>query len=218
MIRPIREVRARSEGNVALGLLGSLIDGAPKGGTLLLSGCEGAGKSTLLLQACASVASTNEKVLYLTGEESEEDVRARLDRLGLPPDRIFVDAGDGGTLNLAKALQDARTIGFRLIIVDSLQTVHIPGEPIGPLGEKAIVSALRKYCKSTGTIAILIGQLNTDDSPSGTRAVSHGVDATLDLSLDGEIRVLRCKKCRWHAAPVQMRMTMLPHGLEVLDD
>lgn len=209
MIVPARSIGQSTDKNTNIGLLGILTDGAPKGSTILLSGGEGCGKSTILMQSLAIVAQ-HSQVLYISGEESPVNVRDRMARLNIPVDCVFIHA-KGEFVDLALVLENAKKdYNFAAIVVDSLQTSFVAGAPEGPIGDKAVITLVREYCKQTDCIGVIVSQVNIDGTYSGTRAIGHGVDATMELSQD---RLLVVKKCRWNKAPVQIQLTMTQEGL-----
>ena len=172
--------------------------GAVVGSVLLLSGEPGVGKSTLLLQAAASVAARDGTVLYISGEESADQVRIRAGRLGISGDRILLLNTDDVDAIMARI--DILKPG--LVLVDSIQTVIAPDIP----GSAGSVSQVRECArrltvraKSSGIPLILAGHVTKDGSIAGPRVLEHTVDVVLQLSGDGSgsLRTLHGIKNRY---------------------
>ncbi len=172
--------------------------GLVPGSVILLGGDPGVGKSTLALQAAGRLAAGGDPVLYVTGEESREQVQMRADRLG----------GTGREMLLATEA-DVDRIGDwvaehrpAFVVVDSIQTVHSPeidGAPGSVLQVRESGFRLHTIAKSSGAAILLIGHVTKDGSIAGPRVLEHMVDTVLYLEGEriGGYRVLRAVKNRF---------------------
>ena len=172
--------------------------GAVAGSVMLLSGEPGVGKSTLLLQTAASVAANHGPVLYVSGEESADQIRMRAGRLGITGDRIFLLSTDDvdGIIARIDILEPS------LVVIDSIQTVAAPDIP----GSAGSVSQVRESArrltaraKTSGIPLILAGHVTKDGSIAGPRVLEHTVDVVLQLSGDtsNSLRTLHGIKNRY---------------------
>jgi DNA repair protein RadA/Sms len=173
--------------------------GIVPGSAMLLGGDPGIGKSTLLLQACARLAGAGHDVVYVSGEESAEQVRLRATRLGLGQSPVRLAA--------ATSVRDIlTTLGLgrppALLVVDSIQTMHsdlIEGAPGTVSQVRASAQELVRFAKERGTALILVGHVTKDGSIAGPRVLEHMVDMV--LSFEGErshqYRILRAIKNRF---------------------
>jgi DNA repair protein RadA/Sms len=173
--------------------------GIVPGSAMLVGGDPGIGKSTLLLQVCADLASKGRKVIYVSGEESAEQVRLRAVRLGLGKAPVQLAA--------ATSVRDILTTmggndGADLLVIDSIQTMHsdlIEGAPGTVSQVRASAQELVRFAKEHGTALILVGHVTKDGNIAGPRVLEHMVDTV--LSFEGErshqYRILRAMKNRF---------------------
>ncbi len=168
---------------------------------VLVGGDPGIGKSTLLLQAAASLARLGRRVLYITGEESIEQVRLRARRLGLAEARLELAA----TINvrdIAAALEAASDA--TLVVIDSIQTMWMDSVESAP-GTVSQVRAcsfeLIRLAKQRGFALVLVGHVTKDGAIAGPRVLEHMVDAVLYFEGDRghQFRILRGVKNRFGA-------------------
>ena len=168
---------------------------------VLVGGDPGIGKSTLLLQAAASLARSGRRVLYITGEESIEQVRLRARRLGLAEARLELAA----TINvrdIAAALEAASDA--TLVVIDSIQTMWMDSVESAP-GTVSQVRAcsfeLIRLAKQRGFALVLVGHVTKDGAIAGPRVLEHMVDAVLYFEGDRghQFRILRGVKNRFGA-------------------
>ncbi|MBR3153138.1 MAG: DNA repair protein RadA [Clostridia bacterium] len=171
--------------------------GFVKGSLVLLGGEPGIGKSTLILQLCDKVKGDGE-VLYVSGEESGEQIKIRADRLGITSDDImFLGETD---VNAIESKIDS--MNPKLIIIDSIQTMYsddISSAPGSVSQVREITARIMKMCKAKGITTIIIGHVTKDGSIAGPRVLEHMVDTV--LYLEGEryfsYRILRGVKNRF---------------------
>jgi DNA repair protein RadA/Sms len=173
--------------------------GIVPGSAMLVGGDPGIGKSTLLLQVGARLAGEGRQVVYVSGEESAEQVRLRAVRLGL--------GGSPVQLAAATSVRDIlTTIGDgeppALLVVDSIQTMHsdlIEGAPGTVSQVRASAQELVRFAKERGTAIALVGHVTKDGTIAGPRVLEHMVDTV--LSFEGErshqYRILRAMKNRF---------------------
>ena len=171
--------------------------GFVKGSLVLLGGEPGIGKSTLILQLCDKVKGDGE-VLYVSGEESGEQIKIRADRLGITNDDImFLGETD---VNAIEGKIDS--MNPKLVIIDSIQTMYsddISSAPGSVSQVREITARIMKMCKSKGITTIIIGHVTKDGNIAGPRVLEHMVDTV--LYLEGEryfsYRILRGVKNRF---------------------
>jgi DNA repair protein RadA/Sms len=197
---PITAVQQRAEGRLASGIgeLDRVLGGGlVPGSVVLVGGDPGIGKSTLVLQALAAL-SRRGPTLYVSGEESPQQVRMRADRLGIGDDRLLVVAETA----LERILEHARAIAPVALAVDSIQTMYTeqlssaPGS-IGQVRDSA--AQLVADAKTHQRAALLVGHVTKEGSFAGPRVLEHMVDTV--LYFEGErghpFRILRAVKNRF---------------------
>ncbi len=171
--------------------------GLVKGSLTLLGGEPGIGKSTLILQICDKVQGEG-KVLYVSGEESAEQIKIRADRLGINNENIlFLGETD------IDLIEDAIIrIKPKLVIIDSIQTMYsneITASPGSVSQVREITSRIMRTCKQSLITTIIIGHVTKDGNIAGPRVLEHMVDTV--LYLEGEryfsYRILRGVKNRF---------------------
>jgi DNA repair protein RadA/Sms len=221
--RPIALTEVSAEdaprARLAWGELNRVLGGGIVAGSLVLIGGEpGVGKSTLLMHAAAQVAAGG-KVLYVSGEESGQQVRMRAERLGaLAPAILLLAENDLDAI--CEAISAERP---RLAIVDSIQTVTDAGFE-GSAGSVTQVresaARLMRLAKETGVPVFLVGHVTKDGSIAGPRVLEHIVDTVLYLEGDRrqELRLLRATKNRFGSAEEIGVFAMGEAGLEEVSD
>lgn len=171
--------------------------GIVKGSLILLGGEPGIGKSTLILQLCNKIHGEG-KVLYVSGEESAEQIKLRADRLEIDNDDImFLGETDISIIN-----ENIEELKPKLVIIDSIQTMYSDelSAAAGSVSQvREITAQIMRMCKSKGITTIIIGHVTKDGTIAGPRVLEHMVDTV--LYLEGEryfsYRILRGVKNRF---------------------
>lgn len=171
--------------------------GLVKGSLILVGGEPGIGKSTLILQLCDKL-SKDGKVLYVSGEESAEQVKLRADRLGISSDNIMflgetdIDVIDNEIMNMNP----------KLVVIDSIQTMYsndITSAPGTVSQVREITARVMRVCKQNQITTIIIGHVTKDGNIAGPRVLEHMVDTV--LYIEGEryfsYRMVRSVKNRF---------------------
>ena len=200
--KPIREVEITDELRFETGL--SELDrvlggGAVQGSLVLVGGAPGIGKSTLMLQICDNLCRFS-KVLYVSGEESERQIKLRAERLRVAPEGLFLLA-ETSLEDVIGAVHETKP---NILIVDSIQTLHngeLTTAP-GSVGQvKDCTMALMQLAKGEGVTVFVIGHVNKEGSIAGPKVLEHMVDCV--LYFEGEphmsYRILRAAKNRFGA-------------------
>ena len=169
--------------------------GIVPGSLVLLGGEPGIGKSTLLLQVALLL---QHKVLYVTGEESDKQIRMRAERLGLKESSCHI-LTETNTQNI---FQQIVAVQPDLLVVDSIQTLQtnsIESSPGSISQIRECTSELMKFAKESGTPVILIGHINKDGHIAGPKILEHMVDVVLQFEGDRNhvYRILRANKNRF---------------------
>lgn len=176
--------------------LNRVLGGGIVGGSLVLIGGQpGIGKSTLLLQVALEVKA---KILYVSGEESEEQIKMRADRLGGTKSDCYILT----ETNTAKILTHAQSLRPDLIIIDSIQTLsspHIDSTPGSVSQVRDCAGELQRFAKETNIPVFIIGHINKEGSIAGPKLLEHIVDAVLQFEGDRNYtyRILRTIKNRF---------------------
>ncbi len=171
--------------------------GLVKGSLVLVGGEPGIGKSTLILELCDKVQGEG-KVLYISGEESAEQIKIRADRLNINNDELMFL----GETNIDDIQEVILSINPKLVIIDSIQTMY--SEEItsaaGTVSQvREITARIMRMCKDNGITTIIIGHVTKDGNIAGPRVLEHMVDTV--LYIEGEryfsYRILRSVKNRF---------------------
>ncbi|MDT8435368.1 MAG: DNA repair protein RadA [Gemmatimonadota bacterium] len=193
--------------------------GLVPGSLLLLGGAPGVGKSTLLLQAAARLHAAGSGVLYVSAEESHEQVALRARRLG--PDAEAVPFL--GTRDLREILAAADRVRPALLCVDSIQTMETDAAAGGSGGiaqVRACSAALQEAAKAGGAATVLVGHVTKGGALAGPRTLEHLVDVVLHFEgqRTAEHRILRGGKNRFGSTDELAVFRMGPAGLEPVPD
>ena len=171
--------------------------GIVPGAVILLGGEPGIGKSTLLLQLSLNLQI---KVLYVSGEESHQQIKLRADRIGLNTDSCYLLS----QTDTHKIFDQIPKINPQILIIDSIQTLNTPNieNGAGSVSQiKATAAELIKYAKTTNTPVILVGHITKDGAIAGPKVLEHMVDTVLQFEGDRNhiYRILRARKNRFGA-------------------
>ena len=185
--------------------------GLVPGSVILLGGEPGIGKSTLLLQVSLSLT-TN--VLYISGEESQQQIKLRADRMGLSGENCFVLS----QTETQKIFQQIQKVKPDLLIVDSIQTLHSNHieSAAGSVSQiRATAGELIQFAKNTNTPVILVGHITKDGNIAGPKILEHMVDTVLQFEGDRNhiYRILRAQKNRFGATSEIGIYEMISQGL-----
>jgi len=192
--------------------------GLVPGSVVLVGGEPGIGKSTLVLQL-AACANTRGPILYVTGEESGEQLRLRADRLPAFPDSLLVLA-ETRVEALAEPWRERRPA---IVLVDSIQTLHterVESAPGSVAQVRESAALLAATAKSQGAALVLVGHVTKEGAIAGPRVLEHLVDVVLTFEGDRDhaFRILRASKNRFGSTQEVGVFTMGERGLEGVEN
>ncbi|MDN5204397.1 DNA repair protein RadA [Fulvivirgaceae bacterium BMA10] len=170
--------------------------GIVSGSLILIGGEPGIGKSTLMLQLALRL--TGKKVLYVSGEESDQQIKMRAQRLGFESDNCFI-LTETSTQSI---FQQIESLHPEILIIDSIQTLHTAHveSAAGSVSQvRETAAELIKYAKESGTPVFLIGHITKEGSIAGPKILEHMVDTVLQFEGDRHLayRILRTTKNRF---------------------
>ena len=171
--------------------------GAVAGSLVLVGGAPGIGKSTLLLQICSSLCA-GRRVLYVSGEESERQLKLRAQRLGVSSEELYILS----ETRLSDILEAVEQVGPDILIADSIQTLYNEENESSPGSisqVKDCTMALMQMSKSKGIMVFVVGHINKDGNIAGPKVLEHMVDCVLYFEGDpnSSYRLLRAAKNRF---------------------
>lgn len=216
--KPISSVAGSSVKRMATGIrefdrvLGG---GLVPGSLVLLGGTPGIGKSTILLDAGLRFSRQGIRVLYVSGEESEEQTAMRAARLGGSKDALLIMTAT----DLDAVLLQAKEASPQILIIDSIQTMYNSELPTaaGSVGQvRECTAKLLQFAKTTGIAVMLIGHVTKDGNIAGPRLLEHMVDVVLQFEGDRSysFRVLRALKNRFGSTSESGIFSMEEGGLQ----
>lgn len=172
--------------------------GIVRGSVVLIGGSPGAGKSTLLLQVIANIAGQGTSVLYVSGEESLQQIAERAHRLKLPADKIMMLA-ETSVERICDVLDELKP---QILVIDSIQVVYTQTTDSAPGSVSQVresASYLTQYAKKNNVSIFMVGHVTKDQSLAGPMTLSHIVDTQVILAStdDARYRVLRADKNRF---------------------
>ena len=188
--------------------------GLVPGSLILISGEPGIGKSTLILQISISI---NKKVLYVSGEESQQQIKIRADRISNDQTECYILT----ETNLELILKSIENILPEIIVIDSIQTIqtdNIDNSQGSTPQIKECTSTLIKVAKQTGIPIIIIGHITKDGNIAGPKVLEHMVDVVLNFEGDKnhQYRILRSKKNRFGSTSEIGIYEMFDKGLQIV--
>ncbi len=219
-VQNLSEITAQNKERLSTGLSeldrtlgGGLVDGS----VVLIGGDPGIGKSTLILQALAVINSTN-STLYVSGEESAEQVSERAIRLEIKEDILFISE-----THLEKILKLSKDVQPKVIVIDSIQTMVTDISTSAPGSVTQVrdcAAQLTQYAKQTNTVLLLIGHVTKGGALAGPRILEHMVDAVLYFEGDpgGRYRIIRAVKNRFGAVNEISVFAMGEKGLQQISN
>lgn len=216
LVRPmvLSDIKAEKLDRIKTGIheLDQVVGGGiVPGSVILLGGEPGIGKSTLLLQVAVSL---NKKVLYVSGEESPQQIYLRAQRLNVPSNSCYIYS----ETNIAAIIQEIKNFAPELVIIDSVQTLKHPDIDASPGSVSQIretSNLLIELAKQTHTPMILIGHINKEGSIAGPKILEHMVDVVLQFEGDMQnvYRILRSNKNRFGSTAEIGIFEMVQSGL-----
>jgi DNA repair protein RadA/Sms len=217
VITPVPEVVMDLEVRMDTGLseLNRVLGGGlVQGSVVLIGGDPGIGKSTLLLQTLANL-SLQQRVLYVTGEESLQQVAMRAKRLQLPLEGLRLLA----ETQVESILEHAKKDNPKIIVIDSVQTIfteNISSAPGGVAQVRESAGQLVRFAKMTGIAVFLVGHVTKEGALAGPRVLEHMVDSVLyfEGQSDSRFRVIRAVKNRFGAVNELGVFAMTDKGLK----
>ena len=193
-------------------------DGAVQGSLVLVGGAPGIGKSTLLLQMC-SLTGRDKRVLYVTGEESQRQLKLRANRLGVSGGDIYVLA----ETDLDVILASVEDLKPDIVIIDSIQTVSdsaVSSAPGSLTQVRECTMRIMRLTKEKGLTVFVVGHINKEGSIAGPKVLEHMVDCV--LYFEGErstsFRILRAVKNRFGSTNEIGVFEMVDRGLNCVEN
>tara|TARA_B110000444_G_scaffold260934_1_gene310020 strand:- start:794 stop:2152 length:1359 start_codon:yes stop_codon:yes gene_type:complete len=191
--------------------------GIVPGSLILLGGDPGIGKSTLLLQFALS--SKSKKILYVSGEESQKQIKMRAERINNSSEHCYI-LTETSTQNIFKQIEQLQP---EILVIDSIQTLHtahVDSSPGSVSQIRECTAELIKYAKETGTAIFLIGHINKDGAIAGPKILEHMVDTVLQFEGDRNhvYRILRTIKNRFGSASELGVYEMSHNGLREVNN
>ncbi len=187
------------------------------GSVILLGGEPGIGKSTLMLQVALSLSKMT--VLYVSGEESDHQIKMRADRLGIYSENCFFLS----ETNTQQIFKQVETLNPDIVILDSVQTLYssqIESTPGSVSQVRQSTGEFMKYAKQTGTPVFIIGHITKDGSIAGPKVLEHMVDTVLQFEGDmhHSYRIVRTNKNRFGSTSELGIYEMMANGLRQVSD
>jgi DNA repair protein RadA/Sms len=215
-VQSLNEVKTQTSVRFSTGLSEldrTLGGGLVEGSVVLIGGDPGIGKSTLILQALASI-NANENTLYVSGEESAQQISDRAIRLGIDADVQLLSE-----TYLEKILKTAKNLNPKVIVIDSIQTLVSDTSTSAPGSVTQVrdcAAQLTQYAKQTNTIMLMIGHVTKGGALAGPRILEHMVDSVLYFEGDagGRYRIIRAVKNRFGAVNEISVFAMSEKGLQ----
>jgi DNA repair protein radA len=188
-------------------------------GVLLIAGQPGIGKSTLLMQVSSFIASSR-PVLYVSGEESAEQVALRAQRLGASGSNKLKFASSTSADDISATIREGN---FDLVIIDSIQTLAMEEISSAPGTVSQITNSsnlIIRAAKKSGTAVVLVGHITKEGSIAGPKTLEHLVDVVLNFEGDryGGFKVVRAVKNRYGSTSEAAIFEMVDNGLKIVEN
>ncbi len=188
-------------------------------GVLLIAGQPGIGKSTLLMQISSFIASSR-PVLYVSGEESAEQVALRAQRLGASGSNKLKFASSTSADDISATIREGN---FDLVIIDSIQTLAMEEVSSAPGTVSQITNSsnlIIRAAKKSGTAVVLVGHITKEGSIAGPKTLEHLVDVVLNFEGDryGGFKVVRAVKNRYGSTSEAAIFEMVDNGLKIVEN
>ena len=193
--------------------------GIVPGSLLLLGGEPGIGKSTLVLQVAGILSQNNRKTVYLSGEESAQQIKLRAQRLSINPDNVYIITGT----RLEDLFEKLKPINPDFLVVDSIQTTYtdtLPSAP-GSIGQiREVAARLLRWAKESGIPTFIIGHITKEGAIAGPKILEHLVDTVLyfEGGNSHSFRIIRAVKNRYGSTNEIGVFEMKEAGLEQVDN
>lgn len=192
--------------------------GAVEGSLVLIGGAPGIGKSTLLLQMCGNLAASN-SILYVSGEESEKQIKLRANRMSVDSKQLYVLS----ETNLSVILNESQKLNPKVMIIDSIQTIYDESinSATGSITQiRECTMQLMRYCKDSSVTVFIVGHINKDGNIAGPKILEHMVDCV--VYFEGEnntsFRLLRAVKNRFGSTNEIGVFEMNENGLRCIEN
>ncbi len=192
--------------------------GLVKGSLILVGGDPGIGKSTLLLQICENIGKTK-KILYISGEESEKQIKLRAERLGVTSAELYL-LSENDVERIVDSINDLKP---DVVIIDSIQTMHIDSitSAAGSVPQvREATNAFMRIAKQDNISMFIVGHVTKDGALAGPRVLEHMVDCVLYFEGDRQMsfRILRAVKNRFGSTNEIGVFQMTDKGLEEVEN
>ena len=208
------DTESESRFSTGMGELDRVLGGGAVAGSLVLvGGAPGIGKSTLLLQICNSLCA-GRKVLYVSGEESERQLKLRADRLGVSPEDLYILS----ETRLSDIMESVEETQPDILIVDSIQTLYNDENDSSPGSVSQVkdcTMTMMQLSKTQGITVFVVGHINKDGAIAGPKVLEHMVDCVLYFEGDpnSSYRLLRAAKNRFGSTNEIGVFEMMDKGL-----
>ncbi len=220
-VKKISEISGDFKERFSTGIneLDRVLGGGIVGGSLILvGGNPGIGKSTLLLQICENTGK-NKKILYISGEESERQIKLRADRLGVVSDNLYLVS----ETNIESVVSCINTVLPDIVIIDSIQTMYrddITSSAGSVPQVRETTNMLMHIAKQNNISMFVVGHVTKDGALAGPRVLEHMVDCVLYFEGDDKMsfRILRCVKNRFGSTNEIGVFSMTDKGLEEVEN
>jgi DNA repair protein RadA/Sms len=219
-VQHLSDIQTKNHARLSTGLSEldrTLGGGLVNGSVVLIGGDPGIGKSTLILQALAAI-NKNHTTLYISGEESGEQIQGRARRLKIGEDILLLSE-----THLEKIIQLTKEIQPKVMVIDSIQTMVSDSSSSAPgsvVQVRDCAAQLTQFVKQSDIILLMIGHVTKDGALAGPRILEHMVDAVLYFEGDagGRYRIIRAVKNRFGAVNEISVFAMLETGLKQVEN